>query len=246
MDNPDDDTAPAAFIAAAGRWARGQGTPLDHAAVAAVSLHKPVPPIHDIRNLGFDIATRLPAPNRLHAYGSARDAARALAHAETSRAARAAVLRAATCAAPPPTDPALGARASGTGAAAGAALLFRASLSARDASWTVNADQLLPAGGGLFVRALRARGCDISADAERGGVLEISAARPSATELLRAYFAAAALRGDALPAGELHAGGMPAGWRRKAAGVVCDAFGALGTFAARVGKRPRRARRSKR
>lgn len=231
---------PQPFIDAAERWARGQGTAEDHAVICAVSLGVALPLCYEATIFGFETKTRLPAIEQLGQYIRVRDDIRATAHAESEAAAKCGVLRAAISTSVPQNCTPSFTRACGTGVAAGAAQLFRASLAHSQAVWILPPVETFPAGADMFIYALRARGCTVQVDVEVDEALRIHCTYMSSLAILLAFFAAAGVKGDALSAGSISCGTARAHWRRQFAGVVCDAFGALGTLRLRARQRRRR------
>lgn len=231
---------PEAFVGACERWASGRGTGLDEAAVAAVTLGVPLSLQYatSAASFGFDPSTRLPRDDDIDAYTAVRNAARGRAHDERGLASRAAVLRAAT----EGTAARDGlARASGTGAAAGARDLARAALSAHDAVWRCEPEELYPAGGATFVECMRWLGARVEVDTEAGSKVVFRmppAPYMSAGKLLSMYWRTAAVCGDALPAGTLEQGLEINPIARRVAALLADATGVFGTCL-----KPRRRRR---
>ncbi|KAI0566832.1 hypothetical protein FGB62_5g410 [Gracilaria domingensis] len=85
---------PPAFRAAAARWARGEASAEDHAAMCALSMHVPLPPAFDAVKLGFDVSTRLPPTYSLPLFDDVKNRARAQFHADAAVHARRALERA--------------------------------------------------------------------------------------------------------------------------------------------------------
>lgn len=223
---------PEAFIIAARRWASGNGSAEDAAAVAAVSLNVPLPRPYDAEILGFDLTTRLPPEDLLEKYNLAKNDARAASHAEAEALMRENILSSVTQDRYPDGTVGDFYRASGTGAAAGGCEFIRASLKTTDAVWKVQPDELFPAGGEVFVSELKAHGITTEIDEETGQIIFSTPGQPlPIMKAMRTYFALATVTGDALPAGNVQPGLVRGSWKRRLAGSFCDVLKFVGKFA---------------
>ncbi|PXF40278.1 hypothetical protein BWQ96_10011 [Gracilariopsis chorda] len=153
---------PAAFRAAAARWASGTASAEDTAAMLSVTAQTPLPSTFDALRLGFDPHTRLPTAAALPLFNAVKNDARTAFHVSLADTNQRAILKAINSPIPAPFPSGLHAAPARRGLAAAAKLgLYRTTC----VQWTVSR-AVLESAGVHFIGAAHEAGFEPSIDVE--------------------------------------------------------------------------------